>query len=57
MSRFHRRRGLRGGLTALFTFAALAAVPALAGAATVTVNTTADNPPAPAECVGAGGDC
>jgi CSLREA domain-containing protein len=57
MSSIYRRRGLRGGLAALFAFAALAAVPALAGAATFTVNTTADNPPAPGECLGAGGGC
>jgi CSLREA domain-containing protein len=51
------RRIRRGGLAALFVLAAFAAVPALAGAATVTVNTTADNPPGPGQCEGVAGDC
>lgn len=46
-----------GGVAVLFALVAFALFPALAGAATFTVNTTADNPPAPGECEGAAGDC
>jgi hypothetical protein len=57
MSPIPRRRLKNGGLAALFVLAAFAAVPALASAATVTVNTTADNAPAPGQCEGAAADC
>lgn len=40
---------------AVLICAALLALPALAAA--ITVNTTADNPPAPGECEGVSGDC
>lgn len=51
------RRLMRGGLAALFVFAAFAAVPALSGAATFNVNTTTDNPPSASECQGVASDC
>lgn len=51
------RRRIRGGLTAFFVLVAFFVAPALAGAATFTVNTTADNPPGPGECEGVAGDC
>src|SRR6185437_15057544 len=51
------RRRIRGSLTAFVVLAAFFVVPALAGAATFTVNTTADNPPGPNECQGSPGDC
>jgi CSLREA domain-containing protein len=51
----HRIR--RSGLATLFVLAAFAAIPAFADAVTVTVNTTADNAPAPGQCEGVAGDC
>jgi CSLREA domain-containing protein len=47
----------RGGLATLLVLATLAAVPALAGAATFTVNTTEDNPAGPDRCEGVPEDC
>lgn len=57
MPRTRPRSLLRFAVTALVACAALAAIPALAGAATITVNTTADNAPFPGECAGAPLDC
>ncbi len=57
MSDHRRRRSVRAALSAVFALVALAALPAIASAATVTVNTTADNAPAPGQCEGVAGDC
>lgn len=57
MSSSRPGRALRGSAAVLFAFAVLAVVPALAGAATFTVNTTADQAPAVGECLGSAGDC
>ena len=57
MSRTHVRFLPRLTALAFAVCAVLAVVPALAGAAIYTVNTTADNPPSPAACQGAPGDC
>lgn len=51
-----RRRSMGIAVVALLACGALF-VPALAGAATFTVNTTADQAPSPSECSGAAGDC
>ena len=48
---------LRFACSLLAIAAALVALPALAAAATITVNTTADNAPNPGQCDGAPGDC
>jgi hypothetical protein len=51
------RRDLRTLVSALFVLVVLAALPAIAGAATLTVNTTADHAPSVSECGGMAGDC
>lgn len=55
----NRLRHRSGGIAtaALLACGVLASIPALAGAATYTVNTTADQAPSLSECSGAAGDC
>jgi Right handed beta helix region len=57
MSHLACRRELRTALATFLTLVLLAALPALAGAATFTVNTTADQAPSLSECSGVAGDC
>jgi hypothetical protein len=48
---------MRCALVLPTVLASLAAFPSLAGAATITVNTTVDNAPTPGQCEGAADDC
>lgn len=57
MPSYSGRNAIRGGFATLLALAALIAVPTAAHAVTVTVNTVADNAPAPGQCEGAAGDC